>query len=150
MGEGHLIAINTAFNKVAELTTRQRLFAENYLASPNATQAAIKAGYSKKTAASQGERLLRNVEIRRLVEKRVEDAIVTADEVLTNLKALANGSERDGDRIKAWELLGKYLKLFTDKTEVTGKDGGPIEHHDLSGLSVDELVALKQINSKVK
>jgi phage terminase small subunit len=41
----------------------QRRFVEAYLLKPNATQAAIKAGYSAKTAASQGERLLRNVEV---------------------------------------------------------------------------------------
>lgn len=48
--------------------------------------------------------------------------------------------------------LGKVHKLFTDKTEVSGKDGKPIEHehkHDLSGLSVEDLLNLKKIKSKV-
>ncbi len=45
------------------LTPRQARFVEEYLLDLNATQAAIRAGYSKKTAYSQGERLLRNVEV---------------------------------------------------------------------------------------
>ena len=46
-----------------ELTGKRARFAEEYSVDLNATQAAIRAGYSEKTAASQGERLLRNVEI---------------------------------------------------------------------------------------
>jgi hypothetical protein len=37
--------------------------------------------------------------------------------------------------LKGCELLGKHLKLFTEKTEITGKDGGPIE---LTALSPEE------------
>lgn len=100
------------------LTTRKRLFAESYLANPNATEAAIKAGYSKKTARSQGQRLLTDVDIRALVEKRVEEAIITADEILTDVKSIAKTGERDSDRLKAYELLGKHLAMWTDKSEV--------------------------------
>ena len=129
-----------------ELTVKQRLFVENYLQSPNATQAAIKAGYSKKTAASQGERLLRNVEIAALVTKRIDQEVMSANEVLSELADIAKADwrefveiryDRDGkvidatlrlsDKIKSLELIGKHHKLFTDKQEITGKDGGAIE-----------------------
>src|SRR3954470_18249966 len=112
---------------VSKLNKRQRLFVEAYLAEPNATQAALKAGYSQKTAYSHGQRLLKNVEISEAVEKRVEDAVITANEILNDVKNIAKTSERDGDRLKAYELLGKHLKLWTDKTELTGKDDGPIQ-----------------------
>lgn len=46
---------------MVDLTSKQRRFVENYLLDLNATQAAIRAGYSQKTARQQGHRLLTNV-----------------------------------------------------------------------------------------
>jgi phage terminase small subunit len=128
-----------------ELTTKQRLFVEAYLANPNATDAAIKAGYSKKTARSQGQRLLTKVDIAKMVETRVDSAAMTANEVLQELSEIAKCDWQDfveirrdrhgdvidatlklSDKIKALELIGKHHKLFTEKHELTGKDGGAI------------------------
>jgi phage terminase small subunit len=119
---------------VSELNNRQELFVSFYLQNPNATQAAIKAGYSEKTAASQGERLLRNVEIAKRVQQRVESAAMTADEVLGELAGIAKApwdkffeykisedekfvTMRLTDKLKALELVGKHHKLFTDRVE---------------------------------
>lgn len=128
-----------------KLTTKQKLFVEYYLANPNATQAAIKAGYSEKTAKSQGQRLLTNVDIANRVSQRVETAVMSADEVLLELSNIAKSAWEhhfeyqtlDGeivrinvklaDKIKTLDLLGKYHKLFTEKQEITGKDGGAID-----------------------
>lgn len=57
---------------------------------------------------------------------------------------------RSADRLKALELLGRHFKLFTDKVENTGKDGGPIETEsrttlDVSNLTNDQLRALASI-----
>lgn len=120
------------------LTEKQILFVEAYLANSNATEAAKKAGYSAKTAYSQGQRLLKNVEIQARLQKRVEKAIMSADEVLSQLADIARADwkdfleiklDKDGrvvdtmlrltDKIKALELVGKHHKLFTDKTEVS-------------------------------
>lgn len=54
------------------LTPKQLRFVEEYLKDLNATQAAIRAGYSAKTASSQGERLLRNAEVARAVAERMQ------------------------------------------------------------------------------
>jgi len=54
----------------AKLTARQARFAELYVLYGNATQAAIEAGYSKKTAYSQGQRLLKNVEIQKAIANK--------------------------------------------------------------------------------
>ncbi|CAN0620517.1 phage terminase small subunit [Burkholderia multivorans] len=54
------------------LTDKQRRFVDEYLVDLNATQAAIRAGYSKRTAASQGERLLRNVEVQAALAERMK------------------------------------------------------------------------------
>lgn len=99
------------------LTTKQKLFIEAYLANPNATEAAIKAGYSEKTAGSVGAENLKKPEIAAAIAERVETAIITADEILTGVKSIALEGERDADRLKAYELLGKHLKLWTEKIE---------------------------------
>lgn len=115
---------------VRPLTTKQRLFVEAYLASPNATEAARKAGYKGTDNALGviGHKMLTNAKISAFVEKRVQSFGMTANDVLSELAAIARGDYQDfrSDKVKSLELLGKHFKLFTDKTEVTGKDDGPI------------------------
>ena len=71
------------------LTAKQQRFVAEYLVDLNATQAAIRAGYSERTAYSQGQRLLKNVEIDSAISAagrdRVERAQITADYVLNRL-----------------------------------------------------------------
>ena len=131
-----------------KLNARQKSFCEYYVASGNATDAAIKAGYSERTAKSIGQRLLTFVDIKKyideLMQKLESERIATAEEVLQNLTAMMRGEiqeevvvvEGEGDgvssariikkqvsakeRIKAAELLGKRHALFTDKTKIEG------------------------------
>lgn len=127
------------------LTPKQSLFVKEYLVDLNATQAAIRAGYSEKTAYSQGERLLRNVEVAAAIkielDKRMNKVDISVEYVLTTIKntieRCAQAEEvldRKGNPtgeyqfdsmavLKGSELLGKYLKLFTDKTELSNPDG---------------------------
>ena len=109
------------------LTAKQKMFVANYIVDLNATQAAVKSGYSVKTAQEQSSRLLSNVMIQEAIqgqmEARAQRTLVTADYVINGIKSVADNTEKDADRLKAYELLGKHLKLFTDKTELTGKDG---------------------------
>ncbi|CAB4131924.1 XtmA Phage terminase, small subunit [uncultured Caudovirales phage] len=109
------------------LTPKQDMFVREYLIDLNATQAAIRAGYSAKTAYSIGEENLKKPEIAKAIQlgmdKRAEKAIITADEVLANIKRLAGKAEEmddTGNALRANELLGKHLKLFTDKIEQSG------------------------------
>ena len=103
-----------------KLNNRQEAFVSFYLENPNATEAAKRAGYSDRTAYSQGQRLLKNVEIQARVQKRVEAVGLTADEVLKELSNIAKGnwSTYKGDKIKSLELLGKHHKLWTEKSEI--------------------------------
>ena len=112
-----------------KLTTKQRLFVEAYLANPNATEAARRAGYAGNDATLRAvaSENLSKPNIAALISERVETAVITANEILSDVKDIAKTSERDADRLKAYEMLGKHLKLWTDKVETTGKDGGPIE-----------------------
>ncbi|EGK71919.1 Bacteriophage terminase small subunit [Methyloversatilis universalis FAM5] len=72
-----------------DLTPRQQRFVDEYLIDLNATQAATRAGYSAKTAASQGERLLRNVDVAAAIaaakKARTERTEVDADYVLKRM-----------------------------------------------------------------
>lgn len=147
------------------LTAKQEAFKNEYLIDLNATQAAIRAGYSTKTAAEQGARLLTNVKVRAHIDaalaERSRRTGVTADRVVRELARIAfakapdvvnmeegavYGSADDDDlaviqsvrvkkiptadgvgverevrlcdKIKALELLGKHLGMYTDKREV--------------------------------
>ena len=136
--------------EVAEnkLNARQNTFIAEYLVDMNATQAAIRAGYSEKTAYSIGEENLRKPEIANAIQEqlryREQRTLVTADYVITSLKAVAercmvaepifdtHGEPTGEYRFdssganRALELLGKNLKMFTDRQEVTGKDGADL------------------------
>lgn len=115
------------------LNDQQIAFCEHYVATLNATQAAIDAGYSEKTARQQGSRLLTNVYIKAFIDALLEELedqrIAKADEVMKFLTAAMRGEIKDSfdldpslqDRMKAAELLGKRYKLFTDKHEIEGK-----------------------------
>jgi len=76
-----------------KLTPKQTLFYKEYLVDKNATQAALRAGYSKKTAYSMGHYLLKNVEIQKRIQKGLDRQAVrieiTADKVLQELAKIA-------------------------------------------------------------
>jgi phage terminase small subunit len=75
------------------MNPKQQRFCEEYIVDLNATQAAIRAGYSARTASSIAEKLLRKAEIQteiqRLQNERSQRLAITADEVLLDLAAIA-------------------------------------------------------------
>lgn len=77
------------------LTNRQKVFISEYLKSFNATQAAIAAGYSKKTAYSSGARLLKDVEVAESLKLHLSENAMTAEEVLGRLADIARGDITD-------------------------------------------------------
>jgi len=106
------------------LTTKQRLFVEAYLANPNATESARLAGYSGdgNALSQRGHELVRNSKISALLEKKIETFAMTAMEVLNGVRTIAlDESERASDRLKAYELIGKHLELWTEKQKIDGK-----------------------------
>ncbi len=111
-----------------ELTPKQQRFVEEYLVDLNATQAAIRAGYSEKTAYRTGADNLKKPqiaeEIDKAMKKRGNRTQHTADDVLVSLTRLAKKAERCKDltnAIRANELLGKHHRLFTDRVEHSGQ-----------------------------
>lgn len=115
------------------LTTKQRAFVEAYLSNGfNATQAAITAGYSQKTAYSQGARLLKNVEVRAQIEARLGEMAMSANEALFRLSDHARGTMADFidvehgdiDLVKA-DQAGK-LHLIKEFSRVVTSDSSRI------------------------
>lgn len=153
--------------KIKKLTPKQETFVREYLIDLNSTQAAIRAGYSKKTAGQIGEENLRKPEIAAAIQQamseRSKKTNITAEKVLNEIAKLAffdprkmfddagepihvsqldddtaaaiaglevvtKGNDEIGyasvmkvklaDKSKNLELLGRHLKLFTDKSEV--------------------------------
>ena len=107
------------------MTPRQKRYAQEFSVELNKTKAAENAGYAKKHAAQQGERLYRNVEIRayidKLLKERSERTQITADKVLTAIADIAfDEKEKKYNIIRCLELLGKSLSLFTDKIDISG------------------------------
>jgi len=82
-----------------KLTPKQQRFVDEYLIDLNATQAAVRAEYSAKTSASQGERLLRNVEIQSAItiaqQNRSIRTEISQDDVLRKWWELANVDVND-------------------------------------------------------
>ena len=127
--------------KIAKLTLKQQRFADEYIISGNATDAAIKAGYAKRSAGQIGEQNLKKLEIKKYIDERLaqlaSEKIATQEEVLTYLTSVMRGETQEQtlisigelgqtitdidvgakDRIKAAELLGKRHRLWTDKVE---------------------------------
>lgn len=93
---------------MSTFTNKQEMFIKEYLIDLNATQAAIRAGYSEKTASQQGERLLRNVQVSAAIQeamnKRSNKLEITAERVLQEIAKLAFYDPRnffdDDGRIK--------------------------------------------------
>lgn len=107
-----------------DMTDKQKMFVKEYMKDLNATQAAIRAGYSENSAKEIGCENLTKPNIQEAIQKEMEERTqkveITAEYVLSNLKKVAENSMDRNDSAganKSLELLGKYLKLFTDKTE---------------------------------
>lgn len=125
-----------------KLSIKQKRFADEYIISGNAEEAAIIAGYSKKYARGNAYKLVANSGIKTYIEERLKELddkqIAKQEEVLQYLTSVMRGELEeevlygigDGvqstrhievgakDRLKAAELLGKRYRLFTDKVEL--------------------------------
>lgn len=108
------------------LNAKQQAFVREYLVDLNATQAAIRAGYSANSARDIGYENLQRPEIAAAIkteqDKRAERTRVSQDDVIRGLldEAKYRGDDSSHSaRVQAWTQLGRHLAMFTDKTDVT-------------------------------
>lgn len=123
-----------------KLNARQKAFCEYYVASGNATEAAIKAGYKEKYAGVNADKLLKNTNIQKymkeLQEKTRVSRIMTAierREFLTSM--IKDGTVKDTDKLRAVDILNKMDGEYTQKVEVNGN----INSNPFSNLTTEEL-----------
>ena len=126
------------------MTDKQKRFCDEYLIDCNATQAAIRAGYSPKTAYSIGEENLKKPELKTYIDERLEqlhsEKTADAQEVMEYLTSVMRGKhteqvlrlDGDGvqvvdsvqtptrDKLKAAELIGKRYGMFKDAVDLGG------------------------------
>lgn len=126
-----------------KLNARQKSFCEFYVASGNATESAIKAGYSETYSKTRTNVLLQNVEICRYIKELQEKAktsrIMTAIERREFLtEVIKNGNEKIQDRLKALDILNKMDGEYIEKMQLSGQ----VNTNPLSGLTTEELRAL--------
>jgi len=120
------------------LTPKQSRFVEEYLIDLNGKQAAVRAGYSAKSAEAQASRLLRNTAVQaalgEAMQARSQRTEVTADRVVAELAKLAFADMRDywprpGETIDLHRLdedrTAAISEFTIDETETCPKDGGP-------------------------
>nr|WP_315968574.1 terminase small subunit [Fusobacterium polymorphum] len=123
-----------------KLNARQKSFCEFYVASGNATEAAIKAGYKEKNARFIGSENLTKANIKDYIEELQEKAkgnrIMTAIERREFLtKLILKEETKDTDRLKALDILNKMDGEYTQKVEVNGN----INSNPFSNLTTEEL-----------
>ena len=128
---------------MAKLTTKQKEFADEYIISGNATQAAIKAGYKEKTANRIGSENLSKLDIKKYIDKRLKEIeskkTATQQEVLEYLTSVMRGEQREQtligrgqgfqeatyidvsakDRLKAADILNKIHQAREEKSSTT-------------------------------
>jgi phage terminase small subunit len=130
-----------------KLTEKQKRFADYYIETGNATESAIRAGYSEKTAKEMGYENLTKPHIKSYINESIlskdSDRIAKQEEVLEFLSKVLRGEVKEQvplgegmgaqslvmkelagkDRLKAAELLGKRYAMWTDKKEIEGNIG---------------------------
>lgn len=151
---------------MTKMTLKQQRFADEYIITGNATQSAIKAGYSSKYANTNANKLLQNTTIKNYIDVRLakleSEKIATQEEVLQYLTSVMRGEKTepllvlDGEgtqkviqavpnvqsRTRAAELLGKRYGTFTDRVDVSAQIESKPKFDDivnqLGGSGLDE------------
>jgi len=117
------------------MTPKQEAFVREYLLDSNATQAAIRAGYSARTAEQQGSRLLGNVEVAAAVaearRKIAQRADFTVDEHMDTLARIRDKAEREGQysaAAKCEMARGKVAGFYVERVEMNAKVHGTVAY----------------------
>lgn len=133
------------------MTDKQQFFVQEYLKDFNATQAAIRAGYSKKTAGAIGAENLTKPEIQEALQKAMSERTSTlvADRQARQefwTRTMYDETEDTKQRLRASELLGKSEGDFTERQKI--KADVNTHDYDLTKLTEEELLQLRDLLTK--
>lgn len=118
----------TAKTKHKKLNVPELKFAEGVLRGMTLVDAYANAGYKGKGAHVSAHKMRKRPHVDAYIAARLSKDIITTDEILIGIRDIAvNAEEKASDRLKAYELLGKNKKLFTEKTETELTGGMTIE-----------------------
>ena len=122
------------------LTPKQKRFCEEYLIDLNATQAAIRAGYSPKTAEQTASRLLRNVKVQEYIAKRQKELSrsteITQERVIKELALIAFSNNADYAHVVEKKMQVEAGGALVD---VLDKDGKPVMYRTVEPVLTEEL-----------
>lgn len=128
--------------KNRKLTPKQQAFADYYIETGNATESAIKAGYSESTARSIGAENLTKPNIQKYIEERNKEI---ESKRIANMKEvkqfwteiLRNDMYETKDRLKASEFIAKTNGAFLDKVQAEVEHSGQVKHDVTSKIIND-------------
>ena len=148
-----------------KLRRKQQRFIDEYLIDLNGTQAAIRAGYSERSAKDIAAENLAKPAVRDALARRMaeieERTLITQDRIMLDIEAVKQDAMRESSdalgnkamvnhmaALKAAELQGKHIGMFVQKVELTGKDGGAVQVETidptkLSTAALAEILAAK-------
>jgi phage terminase small subunit len=122
----------------ATFTPKEAAFVTEYLCDKNGAAAAVRAGYSERSAKEAAYKLLQKPHIKAAIDKALKEqqkrTLISADANLKRIDRIAERAEREGDlaaALRASELIGKHHRSFSDKVELTGKNDGPVEFTEI-------------------
>jgi len=127
---------------------RQLLFVNEYVKDFNGTRAAEAAGYSKVAARAQAKSLLSdpkiNARVEAIIEKRQATSEISRELVLERLMDIATNSSNDQAKIRALELMGRAIGMFTENQQQTATTRFTI---NLSGNSSVKYLESETVNA---
>ena len=147
------------------LTVKERRFIEAYLQHGNGSQAAREAGFDigkygggstkakeQKIASALGEQYLNKPHIKTYMAKIMLRRKISPEAILSRIDQLADNAERDSDKLRALELLGKHVKLFTDAIESDKPTNIILKLGKFNGLQViqSEVIEAEEVTDQVK
>jgi phage terminase small subunit len=109
-----------------KLNKKQKRFCEEYIVDLNGTQAYIRAGYSKNGADVSASQLLGNPRVSEYIKEMNEKVSfrtgVTVEFVINGIKDIAVNGEMEANKLKAFDLLGKYTGIYEKDNEQSKPD----------------------------
>ena len=101
------------------LTYKRKAFTKEYITDFHITNAAIRAGYSERSAYSVGSELMKNLEIRAEIDRLLDEKAMTYGETIERIGRFARGELGEKkEELRALELIGKKHAMFTDKVDI--------------------------------